>query len=239
MTKTNEVRALKPREPKTEQLIVPLIGTSPLIVHRFSEKAKKEMLEKQTKTARGQKEARDPAAEAAAGEHLLPSGRPGFPVVGFKAALVDAARTVAGFKMTEIRQAVAVHGEPSAPVATAFEGALTRDMLCEIVVPPSERNIREDVVKIAMGTSMLRYRYEYARWATLLHVTYNAEFMSEDQLAQIIYEAGSAVGVGEWRPERGGIYGTFRIGNMEELEALIRQRDDEEAAAARSKVRVA
>jgi len=39
---------------------VTLIGDTPLIVHRWSEKAKKQMLDKQTKKATAGREAKDP-----------------------------------------------------------------------------------------------------------------------------------------------------------------------------------
>lgn len=221
---TKEVRVLKPRESKIETLQVPIIGTSPLIVNKFSEKAKREILEKQTKQARGLKEARDPQKEAEAGEHLTQDGFPAFPIVGFKGAIVAAARLL-DFKMTEIRQAIAISGDPSAPLETAFEGAHYRDMVAEIIVPPASRNIREDVVKISGGVSMLRYRYEYQRWGATIVVSYNSEFLSEDQLAQLIHMAGQTVGIGEWRPERSGLYGTFRIGNPAEIEDLTAERN--------------
>ena len=225
MTK-KETRVLKPRESQIETLQVPLIGTSPLIVNKFSEKAKREMLEKQLKTAKGLKEARDPAAEAEAGEHLTKDGLPAFPIIGLKAAIVSAARLL-DFKMTQIRQAIAVSGDASAPLNTAFDGALCRDLVMEIIVPPNERNIREDVGRIGNGTAMLRYRYEYARWAAEAVISYNSEFLSEDQLAQLIHAGGQTVGLGEWRPERGGVYGTFRIGTPAEVEALRKERDSE------------
>lgn len=234
MSTKSKIRVLKPRETKIETLHIPLIGTSPLIVHRFGEKAKREMLEKQMKTAKGLKEARDPLAEAAETEHKTTDGHAAFPIVGLKAAMVSAARLM-DFKMTQIQQAVAVTGDASAPLNTAFEGAHVRDLVMEIVVTPADRNIREDVCRLQNGTAMLRYRYEYQRWAANAVVSYNAEFLSEDQLAQLVYGAGQTVGLGEWRPERGGVYGTFRIGTPAEVEALRDERDAALKAAARKK----
>ena len=35
--------------------------------------------------------------------------------------------------------------------------------------------------------------------------------MTDEQIAMLISNAGFSVGVGEWRPEKGGDFGTFAI----------------------------
>jgi hypothetical protein len=50
-TKKNEVQVVIP-EIKLQQAQIRIVGTSPLVVHKFSEKAKRQMLEKQMKTAK-------------------------------------------------------------------------------------------------------------------------------------------------------------------------------------------
>jgi hypothetical protein len=58
--KKNEVQVIIP-EIKIEHAQLRITGTSSLVVHKFSEKAKKQMLEKQTKTAKtSAKEAKKP-----------------------------------------------------------------------------------------------------------------------------------------------------------------------------------
>src|SRR5690349_8272996 len=65
---------------------VTLIGDSPLIVHAWSAKAKKEMLDKQMKKAKAAKEAKDPRADFEASMYRLADGGYGFPSVAFKNA---------------------------------------------------------------------------------------------------------------------------------------------------------
>jgi hypothetical protein len=72
-------------------LRVPIIGTSPLIVHKFSEKAKKQMLDAQ-QGRKNIKQHKDPEADYLASFYKTKDGRYGFPVIAFKAATVSAAR---------------------------------------------------------------------------------------------------------------------------------------------------
>ena len=82
---------------RKETLRLELIGTSPLITHAWSEKAKKEMLDKQMKKAKPAKEAKDPFQDYVDSMYWM-SPKPkkvteaainkatfGFPSVAFKA----------------------------------------------------------------------------------------------------------------------------------------------------------
>jgi len=73
-----------------ETVNVTLIGDTPLIVHRWSEKAKKQMLDKQMKKASAGKEAKDPDRDFRESLYVLEDGSYGFPIIGFKAAAVTA-----------------------------------------------------------------------------------------------------------------------------------------------------
>jgi hypothetical protein len=44
-----------------------------------------------------------------------------------------------------------------------------------------------------------------------LDIQYNARAISQDQLLNLINLGGFSVGVGEWRPERSGDFGRFRV----------------------------
>jgi hypothetical protein len=96
---------------KRETALFPIVGTTPLITHAWSEKAKQEMRDKQTGKAKPKKDAKDPEADFQASKYRLPDGREAFPAVAFKAAIVNAARLFEGITMTELRQTVYVHGE--------------------------------------------------------------------------------------------------------------------------------
>ncbi len=186
-TKAVELKAINIRRVTLE-----VIGDSPLIVHAWSAKAKKEMLDKQMKKAKTAKSAKDPERDYEEAFYRLPDGSPAFPVIAFKAAAVSAGgRFSDGLKMTELRGAFHIEGE-----LVAVEGKPT---------------MREDMVRVGMGTADIRYRPEFKSWRVALPIRYNADAISLDQIVNIFNLAGFGVGVGEWRPEKDGQYGMFHV----------------------------
>lgn len=181
------------------RLSLTLIGDTPLICHRWSEKAKKQIKDKQAKKARQAKEARDPEAEYQASLYPMPGGKGyGFPSVAFKNAAVRAAND-AGMKMTEARRAFHVAGE-----YVAIDG---------------EPSMREDMVRIGAGVADIRYRGQFETWRVTLRVSFNSRVISAEQVVNLFNLAGFGVGVGEWRPERNGPFGMFHIADESEVAA--------------------
>lgn len=196
---------------------VTVIGDSPLIVHAWSEKAKREMLDKQMKKAKGAREAKSPEEEFKASLYRLSDGGYGFPSVGFKGAAVTAITSVGGMTKVAARQAFHILGE-DVDVDGVFEGTKARHNLVRIY--GGDPSMREDTVRIGMGTADLRYRGEFADWSARLLVRYNGNVLSESQILNIINVAGFAVGVGEWRPERDGSYGMFHVATEADMKRL-------------------
>ena len=184
-----------------QRMEVTLIGDTPLITHRWSEKAKKEMLDKQMKKAKQSKEAKNPKQDYEDSLYKLDDGKFGFPVIAFKAAAVTACTSIGGITKVAARQAFHIDGEYA-----TIEGA-----------PPK---MREDMVKIGMGTADLRYRPEFFPWWTRLTVIHNANLMSPEQILNMLNTAGFGVGVGEWRPERDGQYGRFHVADEKEVQRV-------------------
>ena len=89
---------------KIETVNVTLIGDTPLIVHRWSEKAKKQMLDKQMKKASPGKEAKDPERDFRDSLYVLEDGRFGFPIIGFKAAAVTACTSIGSMTKVAARR---------------------------------------------------------------------------------------------------------------------------------------
>lgn len=176
---------------------VPIIGTAPLIVHRFDEKAKEMMLAAQQTKTRARKDPKDPVGCFERSRYRLADGSDGFPAVGFKAAMVDAARLFDGVKMTELRAALHVIGEGPEQL---------------VRIEAEEPRMREDTVRVGMGTADLRYRAEYHPWRAVLTVNFVPSMISVESVFAIVDAAGMG-GVGEWRPSKAktGIYGTFRV----------------------------
>lgn len=217
MSKTADTIINLPRMTR-EKINITLIGETPLIVHRFAEKAKREMLEKQTKAAQKGKAAKNPEADFEASIYRMADGSHGFPAVAFKAAAVTACTSLAGITKVAARQAFHVSGQQSIRQG-AFSDAITTEELVQIHCPAP--TMREDMVRVGMGTSDIRYRAQYWPWAVDLIVEFNPLAMSAEQVLNLFNTAGFACGVGEWRPERDGSNGRFRVAEASDDAFLI------------------
>ena len=196
--------------------IEPVItGTSPLIVHAWSQKSKELMLAKQTKAAQMAKEAKDPEADYEQSLYRIENGGYGFPSVAIKAAMVTAVTSISGVTKVAARQAFRVVGE-QARVKGAHSGLVMRQDLVRIL--GSEPEMREDMVRVGMGTADLRYRAQFWPWHMNLSVSFNANLLSGSQILNLLSVAGFGVGIGEWRPERDGQNGTFDVSLKEETD---------------------
>jgi hypothetical protein len=201
----------------TETILIPLIGTAPLLVHRFSEKAKKQMLDNM-QGRKSPKTVKDPEAEYEAAFYRLRDGGYGFPALAFKAATVGGARFYSGVTMTALKQFMFMRGE----IGDDGRG-LTRII--------GEPTLREDVVTVGRNGSDLRYRPQFMPWEAELEVTYVTSALTRDSVLSLVDAGGMGVGVGEWRPERDGDFGTYQVNQNKEIKVLTFERERDLVAA--------
>lgn len=193
----------------TETVVVPIVGTMPLIVHNFSDKSKRQMLDAQ-QGRKSPKVARDPQAEYDAAFYRTKEGY-GFPVTAFKAATVGAARFYGkDVAQTQLRQFIFMRGEIS-----------ENDPQALVPIAGTPR-MREDVVRLGgpSRSADLRYRPEFPEWSTSLEVTYVKSSLSRDSVLSLIDAGGMGIGIGEWRPEKRGDFGTYMIDPSKEVEVV-------------------
>ena len=62
----------------------------------------------------------------------------------------------------------------------------------------------------------IRYRPEFVQWALRIAFTIDPKLLSFDQLCAYLTYAGMGVGIMEWRPQKNGTHGTFRLATPEE-----------------------
>ena len=211
--KEESVVEIKPLDIK--RVNIRIVGDTPLIVHAWSEKAKKEILDKQMKVTKTKgKDARDPYDDFIQSLYWL-NGKPEKSTPeAFEKAVKNGAKW--GFPTNAIKQA----GNSAAyrlgwvknqmALRTAYFITSEYGELAEI--KGSIPEIREDSVKIGMGTSDLRYRGEFKNWYMDLQLEYNASGdITLEQIMNIINVGGYGCGLGEWRPERDGINGRYHV----------------------------
>lgn len=183
---------------------IPIIGDSPLICHAWSAKAKKAMLDKQMKKATAGKTAKDPWRDFAETLYWLDgmpaepteddviNGRFGFPAVAFKSAAITAVTSMGGMTKVMGRQCFHIVGE-----------------MVELLGPAP--SMREDMVRVGMGSADIRHRAEFETWGAVLRVQHNANVLSAEQVISLFEAGGFGVGIGDWRPEKDGVNGRFHV----------------------------
>ena len=219
--KKTDVVEIKPFE--TQDVRIRLVGGTPLIMHKWDIKGKTMMLEAQQGKSKGKKkEYKNPVAdfirsmywmdgkepnaeglneeecEKAFAEAIENGARFGFPATAFKKAAISAA-----YRSGWSKDKVSLQG--------AFFIKADEDDLIEIKsdVP----TMREDMVRIGMGTADIRYRGQLDNWYADIVISYNINGQySLDNILAMINAGGYTCGVGEWRVEKGGQFGMFHVG---------------------------
>lgn len=189
---------------------IKVVGDTPLIMHAWSDKAKQMILDKQMKKAKSKgHDAKNPVedfinsmywldgkpteyTEEAFAEAIDKGARFGFPATAFKASAVSAA-----YRAGVTKNMVAMNG------AFRIDG--------EFVEIHGIPHIREDMVRIAMGGTDIRFRGQFDEWNAIFTAKYNAAVLSIEQLVNMFNLGGFACGMGEWRPEKGGTFGMYHI----------------------------
>lgn len=191
---------------KLETVKIPIIGLTPLIVHNWSQKSKKQMLEKQMggkNAPKAKKEPKNPDQDYRDSMYLCPDGRPGFPAWAFKAALVGSCRMFDGLPMVLAKTIIRVNGD-----------------IIPVVGTPRPR---EDMVRLETGVADIRYRAEFPEWSVTLSVTYNANILKVEDILSLVNAAGMG-GVGEWRPSapknNSGTFGCFQVDTSMPIEVV-------------------
>jgi hypothetical protein len=205
-----QVAAIQIDKIGAQTMRVPIIGTAPLIVHNWSEKAKRQMLDAQ-QGRKKVKEVRDPVSDYETSLYRIATedgDTYGFPVLAFKAATIGGARFYdKSVTMTMLRQCM------------FFKGVVTKADPAQLVPIVGEPRMREDVVRIGQGTD-LRYRGEFTEWSAELVITFVTSALSQGSVLSLIDAGGMGVGVGEWRPQRSGEYGTYMVDQTKPIEVL-------------------
>ena len=189
--------------------VIRVVGDSPLIMHKWSEKAKRQILEKEMKKAKTKShDVKDPVAEFIDSMYWLEGEPTEKTEEGFTKAIQNGARF--GFPSVAFK---------ASAVAAGFRSGVTKNLVSmnaafhidgDFVEIQGIPEMREDMVRVGMGVD-IRYRGEFKNWSAEFAVHYNASAISLEQLVNLFNLGGFACGVGEWRTEKGGTYGMYHI----------------------------
>lgn len=183
-------------------------GEAPLVIHRFSHKAKLQIRATQeagpTAKSKKAREARDFQADFVNAQYFAHEGWSGLSAAGFRNACISACR-VAGFQMTKAKLSIFI--EPD-----GFD-ALDETPLVRIEGDKPEELLLH--TRNETGVIDLRMRPMWRKWAVNLRLRYDGDQFTASDVVNLINRAGLQVGVGEGRPDSkksAGIgYGLFSV----------------------------
>ena len=204
---TEEIKAVdkKMKIPKINfrYATIHLVGETPLLVNKFDEKEKERMLGKQTGAAKKAKEFRDPDAEFQASLYKMKDKKGniifGIPAGGIRNCAISACSFIDGVAKTTARGAFQILTEGGDLVPIISKTGPVMD---------------ESIVRIGPWSNkvaMTRYRGRFDDWELKFRVKYNANIITPEQLLNLFENAGFAIGLCEWRPEKNGSKGMFRV----------------------------
>lgn len=204
--------ALLVKSPEFQRFGMWIIGDTPLITHAWAEKAKREMLDKQLKKVKPSgKEARDPDKDFVNSLYEMGGSVFGFPVTGVKNCIMSAAHKDKGIARSAVMSALYLDAE-MIRVRPARAGAICDMPLVRIY--SNQPEMREDMVRIGGGlnkTANLAYRGQFTVWGMFITGRVNTTVVPMETLAFLVEESGSACGIGEWRNEKKGVFGSFHL----------------------------
>lgn len=188
------------QELHTRRVTYYIVGETPLIMNRFSEKARQEMLlpaPKKNKAEKATSLKHDPIAEFRSGIYMTRDANAPtavhLPTNAFHKAVGQAAIDIPGqaksvmLRLTSVCTAtVNLYGNPS--------------LFC--------RMVRSGGMN---ATPDIRTRPIFSEWACEIEFQIVSNLVKESQVTNLLAAAGTIVGMCDWRPQKGGSYGRFRL----------------------------
>lgn len=200
--------------PNFQTAVFKIIGTAPLVIHRFSQKAKREMQQKieMGSVAKSKKkihQPRDLDDIFNESRYVNEKGWDGFHAGSIRCATISACRLV-GAKMTLAKLSFFViadgwdRHEPQIPLVRIYGKAVRQ----------------EDMARVETGQVYVTVRAAYHDWHAFVTMRWDADQFTLGDVTNLMARVGGQVGIGEGRPDSknsaGMGWGTFRIEGADE-----------------------
>ena len=209
-TKTGTLVVAAPRMGLVE---VDIEGTAPYVQHKFSGRARKQMLEAQMAGSRSKsrkiREERNPEEDYEEATHFSCEGEYGIPAPAFRSAMISACRLVS-FTMTKAKLSIFV-------LADFFDC----DDQTPLVRLVGERKRAEHAVRLEGGVASIAIRPIWNQWSATVRITFDKDQFDYQDVINLMVRAGLQVGVGEGRPDskksHGMGWGTFQVVSFRQI----------------------
>jgi len=176
---------------KIYSVCLEITGTAPLIQNKFAQKTIEEMLRKHMGLS-VQKEKKIPSECIERATIKNEDGKVCIPPTAIKKAILSASAMVKGLKKTHIRASIFVEGN-------------------SIPIKYSQMVPQMDMVRTSgIGRAPdVRFRPRFEDWSARVIILFS-EMIPVQTVVDLVHRAGNC-GVGEWRPEKDGNFGTFVV----------------------------
>lgn len=202
----NAVARITISEPNFQTIKFRIVGTAPLMIHKFSSPMRSRIKDAQTAKDKVKKarEPKDYEAEFNGARYISGQGWDGMYAGAIRNAMIGAARYVDGLQMTKSKglffvKAQGFDKDDGTPLVRIF-GKVAHDTR---------------PVRLESGVADLRNRPRYDQWYCDIEVDYDADAVSSTDVANLLHRAGVSVGLCEGRPASSnsfGIgFGTFTV----------------------------
>jgi hypothetical protein len=179
-------------------IAVEICGVTALLVHRFGEAA-----EQAKPTRRMESATRDPREEATKVAYIAADG-----TYYFNAFAIPGTMGSAG----------AAHKARGSRKSLRFVVPSAVRMMTDAVTilngngPAKSFEVDARPVTIpATKGRVMRYRPRFDQWGAKFDLLLNEDLLSPEMAHQLLNEAGLSIGIGDFRPEKRGPFGTFRV----------------------------
>ena len=201
-------RSVSIKAPNFGNAIFNVIGTAPLVIHRFSSKTKLEMKQKmetgKAASSKKNREAKQTADLFDEARYISSDGWDGFHAASVRNAMINACRLTT-LKMTLAKMSIFVE-------ADGWDAAEPQVPLIRIIGRPVKQ---EDVARVETGQPYVTVRAAYHNWKAQIKIRWDEDQFTLEDVSNLLARAGQQVGIGEGRPfsknSTGQGWGTFRI----------------------------
>lgn len=182
---------------------VEIRGTSPLLIHRFSEDSEQAKSSRRTMV-----QTRDPRAEATKAAYIAPDGTFFFSAFSIPGCMGNAG---ANHKMRGSRKSMRF------VVPSAVRVTSEAIIILNGNGPAKDFEVDARPVTIpATKGRIMRYRPRFDCWGAKFTLTLDDNQLSIEDAHLLLNEAGIGIGIGDFRPEKRGPFGCFRVTKFEE-----------------------
>lgn len=181
-------------KPDIQYLSLDIEGIAPLVINKFSAKAKQIMMDTQmagtTAKSKKNRESKDFEELYNGARHISTEGWDGIHAAAFRNAAISACR-ISGFVMTKAKLAI----------FTEADGFDADDMTPLVRITKGEAQMVVSPCRNANGSIDLRPRPTYFPWGATLRIRFDAGVFTQTDVANLITRVGMQVGIGEGRPD--------------------------------------